>query len=143
MYDEFIVIELFTPEGLNKYDSNSGLNNVGFRIWHVNAVLNDEKNAYKYSNDTIGSVIQDNTDIDLLHYIRNDVSSAYGKDAKAINNTNLFYANDEFTLEKYKSQFINKTKLDNGSELGFKVVFDTINVNSDGSANSTLHITVL
>ena len=143
LYDEFIVIELFTPEGLNKYDSNSGLNNVGFRIWHVNAVLNDEKNAYKYSNDTIGSVIQDNTDIDLLHYIRNDVSSAYGKDAKAINNTNLFYANDEFTLEKYKSQFINKTKLDNGSELGFKVVFDTINVNSDGSANSTLHITVL
>ena len=143
LYDEFIVIELFIPEGLNKYDSNSGLNNVGFRIWHVNAVLNDEKNAYKYSNDTIGSSIQDNTDIDLLHYIRNDVSSAYGKDAKAINNTNLFYANDEFTLEKYESQFINKTKLDNGSELGFKVVFDTINVNSDGSANSTLHITVL
>lgn len=143
LYDEFIVVELFTPEGLNKYDSNSGLSNVGFRIWHVNAILNDEKTAYKYSNDTIGSSIKDNTDIDLLHYIRNDEASPYGKDASAINNTTLFYANDEFTLEKYKSQFINGMTLDNGLELGFKIVFDEIIINSDGSASATLHIIVL
>ncbi len=116
-FEEYILIELFDPIGINK-EADSLFNNPKIRIWHVNATL--ENNMHKYSNKTDKNATDNNT-FDLLHYIRNDKTALYGIDAKDISENNEFDVGDIFTLDLYKSQFINNNLLDNGKELGWKV----------------------
>lgn len=61
-FDEYLLLELYTPTGLNKFDSDyrynvnypKGPSSVGIRLWHVDARLFNKKN-YKLTTDVFAS----------------------------------------------------------------------------------------
>lgn len=137
-FDEYILLDLFTPTGINEYNFSSF--NAGIRIFHINATL-DTNGIHKYSNSSESVSAGDNKVMNLVHYIRNDTSSAYGRDALPFSNETMFYSGDTFTLDKYQSQFINKTTMDNGEYLGWSVLIDSIVNNGNGTYSATLKLT--
>ncbi len=60
-FDEYILLELYTPTGLNEFDTKyqycesgvQGLNEVGIRIWHVDGRLIYAKNDYDINEKQI------------------------------------------------------------------------------------------
>ena len=57
-FDEYLLLELYTPTGLNKHDtqylykdgSAKGVDETGIRLWHVDARLVEVKNVYNAAN---------------------------------------------------------------------------------------------
>ena len=151
-FDEYILLELYTPTGLNQYDgldhpksfgdNTNVYNKVGFRIWHV-----DERLATRIGKDktthsdivydpTLPNVfeISDNTpshNIDefknnfKLYLVRNDKTYDYTK-ASYMRNTDFFFEGDTFSLSDYASQFPYDGKLNSGKDLGWEVSIDAI-----------------
>lgn len=104
-FDEYLLVELYAPNGVNKYDATNkwrgyysqGAQEPGIRIWHVNATIAEEisKGVYEFttnpmteywsttafSNSTSenhGSVLgEDYYDYSLLFEIRNDKTITY------------------------------------------------------------------
>ncbi len=137
VFDEYILIELFTPTGLNAYNMSSC--QAGVRIWHINATLNLD-NEHMYKNDSeVGE--NDNLVKNLVHYIRNDKTSAYGRAAATISDETMFHEGDIFTVEDYDSQFVENGTMDNGCALGWSVSIGAIQVESSGNATVVITIT--
>ena len=95
-FDEYYVIDFYTPDGLNALEAGfSGLfSTSGIRIYHIDATLNSPSNVggvwevYKYNNtDTNHKLIQ-LVQADGLNEIEND--NAYG------DNEDLFQVGDSF-----------------------------------------------
>ena len=145
-FDEYILIELYTPTGLNQKHAddlkgtNFDISNAGIRIWHINASLG-ASNKHEYNNDSASESATDNTTKHLVHYIRNDVNSAYGKDASRCRNQTMFYEGDTFSIDKYNTQFIENGTLDNGSNLNFTVTIGEIVCDENGNASATIRLT--
>ena len=104
-FDEYLLVELYAPIGLNKRDANyswrgyysKGAQEPGIRIWHVNAVIAEElsKGVYEFTSNPMtvnwsttafsnstsenhGSVLgEDYYDYSLLFEIRNDKTITY------------------------------------------------------------------
>ena len=102
-FDEYILVELYTPDGLNKFDCDhryetfpNGLSNTGIRIWHVDARLA----YYKYS-PTLDDWTIDPNDIDI---VPNKGNQAYC--IGAFKNT---YAGSEYAsnLGQFNSKYYN------------------------------------
>ena len=136
VFDEYILIELFTPTGLNEYDLSNY--NAGIRIWHINATL-DEYGSHMYNNSSAQGT-DDNLVKNLVHYIRNDENSAYGKQADIIKNETMFHQGDTFSVEKYNTQFYQDGTMDNGQKLGWQVVISKIEVDVYGNAQATIKL---
>ena len=137
-FDEYILVDLFSPTGVNaKHFSQY---NAGIRIFHINATL-DTNGVHKYSNSSESVSAGDNKVMNLVHYIRNNVNSAYGRDASRFTNETMFYAGDTFTIEKYKTQFLNQPTMDNGEYLGWSVLVESIVNNGNGTYSATLKLT--
>lgn len=148
-FDEYILIELYTPTGLNKFDADHSYegrtkapSKAGIRVWHVDAriingrdqftlnpndtnkVLHAMSNTYwvEYgdANDYCSSLGKEYADYNILQYIRNDTSSTY-KAKELINNSNMFYAGDTFSMSKFKNQFVKGTKLNSNKSLGWSI----------------------
>ena len=135
-FDEYIIVELYTPDGLNEFDAQAhpaySPTEVGIRIWHVDARLVPRSAGEGYDFDHLateptgefrGEHCFDNTRnaeedpspdeydvISLLYYVRNIDGMSYN-DTKTIANTikneNMFYVGDTFDLESYSTQFVN------------------------------------
>ena len=177
-FDEYIIIEYYTPQGLNtldctyKYMATSGKDypigpvEYGIRLWHVDARLlyttsgiwNADKVTTnpKYPGAKV-ALMMSNTysgggadsyisllgstyaNYNLLQLIRNNTTSTY-KPSKTdfFNSSALFKANDTFSMSKYSRQFVNGTKLNNNSDLGF-----TFTVNACNNNYASISITKL
>ena len=149
LYDEYLILELFTPTGLNEFDSKYTYMNLidsGIRLWHVNASLMDYSNNGKNTSEIIsgnmyelGSSNYDyENENDTLHLIRNNSNETYNTTSGIPNDNVLFEAGDSFDMETFKSQFINGDKLDNGDKLGWKFVVEEIYMNDDGTYGSII-----
>ena len=135
IFDEYLLIELYTPTGLNAYHARNGYDFVGIRLWHVNAKINPSTKKHYYSNNST------ETTYDLLHYIRNNEEESYHT-LSVLSEDNVFKKGDTFTMDKYKSQFYNANgKLDSGLDLGFS--FSVLDIVTDqyGNATATIKIT--
>ena len=178
-FDEYLLLELYTPTGLNYLDSRYtytpfggiyplGSKNVGVRLWHVDARLTKNTGFDQYdenltvdprpngiyehafsnsyyleggNNDHISPLAKcthnnDYAIYNLLSLIRNDTSVSH-KTNKLFSDSDLFYAGNEFTMEKYEAQFPQKyikslddSVLDNGKNLGWSFVIESITDNS-------------
>ncbi len=155
-FGEYIMIDLLSDKGVNKYDSVSyGLGGVsGIRISHVDA--NMEKRTVEAAVSAYSDEIMAYT-IGTIHYA-NDFSEKGLYNIEVIqagkkntftkpnaNNTyfsakDLFKAGDVFTLSDY-SEFFYNGLMDNGSDFGYTVTVVSIGTDSNGNPTATVRIT--
>ena len=149
LYDEYLIIELFAPTGLNEFDSKVTYFNIpqtGIRLWHVNSLLTDYSDNGNYTSKLTSGHLYDiassNYDVenkyDLVHLIRNNPEEGYDTTSGILDKNVLFAEGDSFDMETYKSQFINGDKLDNGDKLGWKFVVEEIYLTKEGSYGAVI-----
>lgn len=134
LFDEYLLLELYAPIGLNAYDANRlGFNQAGIRVWHANSIMahasaadedspnlvDTRTNSFKYST------YNRNDEYDLLHLIRNNEEVGIDATTK-VSNADLFKINDSFSMAKYSKQFVKGNRLDNGEKLGWEFNVDGI-----------------
>lgn len=164
-FDEYVLVELYTPTGLNELDSKTAYSKIGrgqskpgVRMWHVDnrlAKINSQGNAVGYYSDE--EVKQGNFGDKYYPY----VASSNGKEYDLINDSfdslslisslgtsfttdnlstdkDLFHAGDSFSLSKakYTKYFANSNHLNNGNSFPYEITVKTL---SDDSA--TIQIT--
>ncbi len=153
LFDEYLIIELFTPTLLNAYEKEYGTMKYltsGIRLWHINSILDDynhivDEGFAKTNTITEGgkySLAYSNYDTeseyDLVHWIRNNEEENINTSSTLYNGDLLFQPGDEFSMVKYKSQFVNGEKLDNEEKLGWEFKVNEIYQNNDGSYDAIL-----
>ena len=149
LFDEYLILELFAPTGLNEYDSKISFANrvsSGVRLWHINSVLtNLSDSGSKTSKITDGdlydlaySTYHTDSEFDLVHMIRNNPSEPYNTTSKLYSGAKLFGAGDSFDMDTFKSQFVNGNKLDNGEKLGWEFTVEAIIENDDGTYDAII-----
>ena len=151
IFDEYILLELYTPTGVNQFDSENrysfsypqGPKKAGIRIWHVDTRLAWSSGG-SFGAENITNQIEDGKIYDIactnttygsedakghtsaipsfVHYHQLQLLRRDGQGA-ALDANDLWQSGDTFNMKDYQSQFYNKTKLDNGSKLGWKVEF--------------------
>ncbi len=140
MFDEYLLLELFSPTGLNEFYANKySFSTYGIRLWHVNAIMTSLNGAHYYSNNS-GS----GSEYNLLQWIRDDKTSVFRKDGSSLtsNGALLFEEGESFDMDAYKSQFANADGLlDDGRDLGFSFSVDKLDIRSNGQASATIKIT--
>ena len=158
-FDEYLLIDLYTPTGLNKYHAidhpsirGTGgtledLAYAGVRIWHVDARLSNRNRNYSVSdltNDPTtngASYIVDNSlgtytnaaydGYVELTQIRNDPTK-HLRQLSYNRKEDLFQSGDSFDQDTFSRQFANGNKLDNGSSLEWKVKVDLVMKTGEG-----------
>ena len=150
VFDEYILIDYFTPTGLNEMDATDSYrgfpNKSGIRVWHVDARVAKTTDSGKltttitfdFDNNIVDHLCSNSSgrnnpmygrfknkylNYNLLQLIRNDVNVDI-MPKNFFQEEDMFYEGDEFTIKKYASQFVNGEELNNGEKLGwsFKVV---------------------
>ncbi len=136
IFDEYILLELFTATGLNQYDASLRIPHlVGIRLWHINATIDDSTNRHHNTNDSSDG------NYDLVHFIRNDESVEYRSLTALDRQEYLFSTGDTFDMETFKSQFYNGDgKLDNGSSLGWSFEVTSITGDAYGETQATIKL---
>lgn len=134
LFDEYLLLELYAPIGLNAYDANRlGFNQAGIRVWHANSIMAHASAADEDSPDLVDtrtnsfkySTYNRNDEYDLLHLIRNNEEVGIDVTTK-VSNADLFKTNDSFSMAKYSKQFVKGNRLDNGEKLGWEFNVDGI-----------------
>ena len=168
-FDEYLLLELYTPTGLNAFDSANawsgnypkGPTSVGIRLWHVDARL-----VYYTSENDNGSLDHLTTDVHVgqdtygvEHAFSNSVNSDYSKlnddysllklirndktapvhNSNDIKATDLFGNGSSFSMADYKSQFANGKKMNSGKNLGWKFDVAISGTGDDATATLTLY----
>ncbi|MBP5574233.1 MAG: immune inhibitor A [Bacilli bacterium] len=99
------------------------------------AVSNTYDDGDDYTAAYLSPLAQDPTDrnynpkfaeYNLLQLIRNK-TSASTKNKSLFSSSDLFKKGDSFSMSKFSKQFVNATKLDNGSDLGFEFTVNACN----------------
>ena len=167
-FDEYLLLELFTPTGLNEmdctyqYDSRmKGPSKAGIRVWHVDArlVATDNRGYLKsgtYTNPLMGNVYHamsnsyddgyisesrlsplgsDYYNYNVLQVIKNSSSATY-KESTGITNSDLFIEGSTFSMSNFSRQFVNGTKLNSKTNLGWSFV-----VEECSSSGATIKVT--
>ena len=138
LFDEYLILELYTPTGLNKYDSSIyHLTSPGLRVWHVNSVLEEytrstadepylTPNVFENGQSVIKYSTNDRTsEYDAVHLIRN--SEEVGIDVTStISSSDLFKEGDDFVFTDFSKQFVNSDRLDNEEKLGWSFSVEKI-----------------
>ena len=153
-FDEYMLLELYSPTGLNKFDSDhtyeysypKGPSTLGISLWNVDARLvygytpsaskitvNPNKGNVQFMmSNTYGSgpyispLGTNYSEYNLLQLIRNDVNDTY-RPKYSISDDDLFTQGSSFDFETYAGQFYLST-LNNGKDLGWS--FEITNINS-------------
>lgn len=155
-FDEYIILELYTPTGLNQFDSEHlydnrgplGPSRAGVRVWHVDGRL-ISVNTRTYEIDAIVNEAKNPGSSHFLYHATNnnngDTASTYGGNAyynelelikndvneeysaaTIIDEDSLFYTGDTFSVKQFRKQFVNGTRLNNKKALGWEVTFDSV-----------------
>ena len=157
-FEEYILIELLAPTGLNTYDATVGhrlgdFSTVGLRIWHVDSRLakktdtgysdqtyNDPKAGGQYHLITDNSPEPTKTSDPLhkfdkyqqLYLIRNNKSMTYNQTKVDMKTSDYFVEGDTFDFASYSKQFVETGKLNNGQQFKWTVHVDDIYPDSTG-----------
>lgn len=165
VFDEYMLLELYTPTGLNQFDSQyqygggypQGPSTPGIRLWHIDARLITVIDGYYWdwsTNPSDGNVMhamsntyegsdhsspigEDYDNYNILQLIRNDTTESYRTDSW-LSSSSLFRQGNSFTQSTYKSQFVDGTNMNNGSALGW-----SFSVTSLSSSSATIQVTKL
>lgn len=145
-FDEYMQLELYTPEGLYSHSENYVVD-TGVRLWHINAALEKNNNGQTgyYPSDGGTSMIASNhleteEDFNIVHLIRNNKEEEY-KSSKVFSKEDLFKVGDSFTLEDYQSQFKKGAMLDNRNRLGWSFSVRSIFRDENYHYSCIIHVT--
>ena len=162
-FDEYILLEYYTPTGLNQFDAShryggntsqypKGSQEIGIRVWHVDARLFYYNNGYSGafslttnpnlrghqveiamtntyaggdadSESYLSHLGNDYYDFNLLQLIRNDTDLDY-KPTVDFETDDLFRMGSSFTMSKYGKQFVKTGKFNQNIDLGFSFTVD-------------------
>lgn len=156
-FDEYLLLELYTPTGLNQFDSDyqyndrypKGPKKVGIRVWHVDARLT-YWTGYSFSktlttNPTRGDVYHAMSNTYYAEWMSAGYYSPLGKDYADYNtlqlikrdgknpylsNSALFEFGSSFTMSKYNEQFVNSQKMNDGKSLRWSFTVDALDETS-------------
>lgn len=150
-YDEYILIEYYTPTGLNEHDSTSfsgyngskGYSIAGVRIWHVDArlLLFSNKGNTKKWTDSIPSELDGSTNswIDFatsntpsynkahqslrrLHLLDSrGREQTWGNDLVRADNRALFQKGAKIESTNWKKYLQKRNSFNDGSEIGYSI----------------------
>ena len=154
-FDEYILIEYFTNEGLNQFDIEHntytnyprGTSTPGLRVYHIDARLCYHDGSYYqgYADNVSSSyyyeVAASNTysgdyqsafapNYRLVHLLSQS-GTDYMKKGNYMDEYDLFLQGDSFSMTSFKSYFYNSGKLNDGSNLGF--TFTVKSINNEGA----------
>ena len=147
-FDEYLLLEYYTPTGLNKLDSTytymqsypNGSPAPGIRLWHVDARLYSYRTYKSTTNPSDGNVVHlmsnsydnnhgsplgsDYYNYNLLQLIRNDTAATYTP-RDNFSESSLFKEGDTFDMSTYSSQFVKGANMNDKNPLGwsFKVEY--------------------
>ena len=149
-FGEYILIDLFTADGVNEYDAaffelDSA---VGVRMYHVSAAMENHsmmgEDGVQYS---VGTVHYANAYNEQGRYHLELIQAGGDNTFTDISNlrTNLtaddlFREGDVFTVESY-AEFFADGRMDDGSEFGYMVEVVNIEQNTDGEYCAVIRIT--
>ena len=151
-FSEYMMVDLYTSTGVNKYDSiKYGINDFeGVRIYHVDAKMErrDFRNS-DYPNiepTPIGTIHFANDyksdgrfNIELIQAGTKNTFTDKGKLRNKVSREDFFQAGDKFTMEKY-SEFFKDGLMDFGDEFGYEI--EVISITGTGSnAKAKIRIT--
>lgn len=154
-FDEYILVDLFTDGGVNKYDAaDYGLDGeVGVRIYHIDAVMESHEvkmDDPRYTEKCIVGTVHVANDYkkDGAGYYNVEVIQAGGDNtftdvdnlSTDFDADDLFRAGDVFTVEKY-SEFFYEGLMDDGSEFGYEIEVVSIDEDANGEAKAVIRIT--
>lgn len=156
VFDEYMLLELYSPTGLNEFDSEhlyldrypQGPDDIGIRLWHVDTRLT-YWNYYtaSWSTSLVTNPKKGNVYLAMANTYYDSTQENYysisplGVDYANYNNLdlirkdgdrgelyygNLFFENDGFDLGDYRSQFVNGVSMNDGEELGWTFKVDQI-----------------
>lgn len=151
-FSEYMMVDLYTSTGLNKYDSvNYGINNFeGVRIYHVDAKMErrDFQNPYYWyiESTPIGTIHNANDykpdgrfNIELIQAGADNTFTDLNNLRTRIAKEDFFQAGDTFTLEKY-SEFFKDGLMDFGDDFGYEI--EIVSISGTGSdAKAKIRIT--
>ena len=150
IFSEYIMVELFVPEGLHKYDSIIyGLNTtVGVRIYHINATMEkrilEGKNGEQceigtihYSNSTdVFSSSKGVFNIELIQAGKKNTFTSYSVNT-SLSANDLFKEGMKFDVSEYK-EFFHNGLMDNGEEFGY--IINIKSITSSDNANAVIEV---
>ena len=152
-FDEYLIIDLFTPDGLHKEDSGKfGLDgSVGVRVYHVsdlleysgardvNGVINHMHGVSHHSNSS-------NSKWHKYGYYQIEIISSTGNNHfTSTNETNSYFTSEDLFLEGDSlivsdfDEFFYEGRMDNGMDFGYEIRVDSI-VEVDGEYVATISV---
>lgn len=165
-FDEYLLIELYTPTGLNEFDSTyhysgnypQGPSTPGIRLWHVDARLMRAISDTSWSTDlytdpTVGLVnhafansysgnyVTEYTGVSNAKYYNllqliRNNTSTTYKPTDELSSSALFKQGNTFTMSSYNKQFVGGSNMNNGSALGW-----SFKIISLSSTSATIELT--
>ena len=172
-FDEYLLLELYTPTGLNKFDTDytyaggaSGPGQAGIRLWHVDARLFASNYSFTktttstsvsvcgaLNNTSSSSVRQCNVSrftgddsyqsYNLLQLIRNSTTATYSSKS-VISSYDLFRAGSSFSMSTYYRQFVDGPNLDiDVISLGWTFSVNSIEGNPNGTYSASVTVTIV
>lgn len=155
-FDEYFLLELYTPTGLNEFDSDysyggsypQGPSTTGIRLWHVDARLYDAATvntlttnpaissesgvlmamSNSYSGDYASELGSSYYNYNQLQLIRNSTSATY-RPTDDLDASDLFLDGDTFLMARYTRQFVNSSRLNSNRSLGWSF---SVSINGSG-----------
>ena len=158
-FDEYLLLELFTPTGLNANDCNysysgsRGPTTAGIRLWHVNAYLISVYGSSFINNANTNSILgafNNTSDASVRECYAGEEYQAYnllqlirrgGGSNSFLTQSDLFLQGNSFSMSQYSSQFVDGPNLDLNGTLGWSFSVTTITNNGNGTYSATLHLT--
>ena len=147
-FDEYILIEFYTPKGLNEFDTTNryigrqkGPDAYGARVWHVDARLYDFNKKVVTTNASEGFLYQATSNTSSgsraiglagkVEYNQNQVISrkTITDWHHFLRDNDLFTEGDEFLFENYQNQFVESGTLNSGLKLGWSFTIDSLSEN--------------
>ncbi|MCR4562307.1 MAG: hypothetical protein K5694_03800 [Bacilli bacterium] len=145
-FDEYMLLELYAPTELNHLSSKS-IDDVGVRVWHVDASLERQNNGeIGHQPDEGGCYYiasnhyETDEDLDIIHLIRNNQDEEY-RTQDEFSSDDLFHAGDHFAMSTFASQFKNQTLMDNLKKFGWEFDVSAIYKKADGTYSGALRLT--
>ena len=153
-FDEYLLLEFYSPTGLNKFDSDyhyndrypRGPKNVGIRLWHVDARLTywtgytftkmlitdpTHGNVYHATSNTTPTewnknsfAVEDYADFNTLQLIRREGQSPY------LTKSALFNYGSSFSIDNFSDQFVNGAKMNSNKKLNWTFTVDAMDETS-------------
>ncbi|MBO7614404.1 MAG: Ig-like domain-containing protein [Bacilli bacterium] len=149
-FDEYLLLELYTPTGLNKFDTDylyretypRGVNETGIRLWHVDARLVEVRNSFNgaYSDKSYVVPFKNNAMM-MSNTYASSSSNAYispcGEEYADFNLLQLIRNNSKETYHS-KSQFSKSDLFLNGSSFNMNTFKKQFVFNGKLNSGATL-----